>query len=500
MSDLHSRPTQARKRSEITHWDRCVDVAVVGFGGAGACAAIEASDAGAQVMIFELASAAGGSTALSSAEIYMGGDGGTRVQQACGWQDSNRAMVDYLVASAGDQADLAKINAYVAGSVAHFDWLVARGVVFKDTQYPQRAIMTLTDDCLLFTGSEQAHPYVELAAPCPRGHNLQISGDNGGPLLMKIMAANVAARGIAVEYNSRVLTLVVDDGQPGNPVCGLIVRIDMQEVAVEVHRGVVLCNGGFVMNSAMVKKYAPGLQRSNTPIGNPGDTGSGILMGLGVGAAAINMHEGFVSLPFYPPASLTYGILVNAQGQRFINEDCYHGRVGAHVLQQAGGRIFLILGYEDYGDYETSAYLGASVAAVADSIVELETELALPEGQLQHNLDYYNHHAAAAVDPLFHKAKAWLKPIVGPYVALDCTPGRCAFFPYFTLGGLDTTPAGEALTPAGEVIAGLYAAGRTACGVPRRGDGYASGLSVGDATFSGRMAGIAAAARQPTAS
>jgi succinate dehydrogenase/fumarate reductase flavoprotein subunit len=45
-----------------------------------------------------------------------------------------------------------------------------------------------------------------------------------------------------------------------------------------------------------------------------------------------------------------------------------------------------------------------------------------------------------------------------------------------------------------EVIPGLYAAGRTACGVPRHAGGYASGLSVGDATFSGRMAGIQIAA------
>jgi len=55
---------------------------------------------------------------------------------------------------------------------------------------------------------------------------------------------------------------------------------------------------------------------------------------------------------------------------------------------------------------------------------------------------------------------------------------------------LDTTVDGEVKTAGGEVIPGLYAAGRTACGVPRRGDGYASGTSVGDASFSGRVAGL----------
>jgi 3-oxo-5alpha-steroid 4-dehydrogenase len=67
--------------------------------------------------------------------------------------------------------------------------------------------------------------------------------------------------------------------------------------------------------------------------------------------------------------------------------------------------------------------------------------------------------------------------------------------PYFTLGGLETTVDGEVLNTMGGIIDGLYAAGRSACGVPRRGDGYASGISVGDATFSGRMAGRCAARR-----
>jgi 3-oxo-5alpha-steroid 4-dehydrogenase len=45
----------------------------------------------------------------------------------------------------------------------------------------------------------------------------------------------------------------------------------------------------------------------------------------------------------------------------------------------------------------------------------------------------------------------------------------------------------------GRVIKGLYAAGRTTAGVPRRGEGYASGMSVGDVTFFGRLAGKTAA-------
>ena len=492
MSTEKTIPTKPIKFRSIDEWHYETDVAVVGFGGAGSCAAIEAADAGKRVIIMDLAAGSGGSTALSSAEIYMGGEGGTRVQKAVGYEDTNQAMIDYLTDCAGPQADSAKIEAYVKGSVDHFNWLVEQGVPFKDSEYKERAIMALTDDCLLYTGSEKAWPFNQKAKPCPRGHNLEVEGDNGGPLFMKIMGENVEQREIDVLLNCRALSLIQDDD---GEVKGLRVRVDMEERNVRAHNGVVLCAGGFVMNEAMVKKYAPNLQKCSVPIGNVGDTGSGILMGIGAGGAAINMHEGFVSVPYYPPATLTYGMFINAAGQRFINEDCYHGRVGAYVLQQTGDHVYLVLTVDDYGAYEKESYLGAPVAGTGESIEELEEELGLPKDQLVQTLATYNRHAAKGEDPLFHKSVEWLKELKAPYVALDVTPGRGAFLPYFTLGGLDTLPSGEVLTPEGNVIAGLYAAGRTACGVPRRGEGYNSGISVGDATFTGRMAGLAAAAR-----
>ena len=251
------------------------------------------------------------------------------------------------------------------------------------------------------------------------------------------------------------------------------------------------------MNEEMVRKYAPQFDCGLTPIGNPGDTGSGILMGMGAGGATINMHECFVSLPYYPPSSLTYGILVNDKGQRFINEDCYHGRVGYNALlqQRNSKRIYMITDVEGYGDYERMSYLGAQVAGTGDTIAELEGELELPSGSLQQTLESYNRNAAEGNDPLYHKSDAWLRPIEPPFVALDCTLGRGPFYPFFTLGGLDSLPTGEVLNADREVIPGLYAAGRTTAGIPRTAAGYASGMSVGDATFFGRMAGKAAAAR-----
>jgi 3-oxo-5alpha-steroid 4-dehydrogenase len=482
-------PTQPRKLKDVKHWDFETDVAIVGFGGAGASAAIEAADAGADVTLFEVSSASGGSTAMSSAEIYMGGSGGTPPQRASGFEDSTEDMFKYLMATQGELADEAKIRLYCDNSLEHYNWLTQKiGIPYKMSFHKERAIMCLTDDCLLYTGNEKAWPFNEIAKPCPRGHNIQVEGDNGGPLLMKNLTAQVNQRNVKVHFETRVLTLVVDEN---NEVQGLVVRINREEKTVRARKGVLLCAGGFVMNKEMLKKYAPKLLRCNAEIGNPGDTGTGILMGMGVGAAAINMNEGFVSLPFYPPASATHGLLVNSQAQRFINEDSYHGRVGYYLLQQLGDRVYFIFNAENF---ERPIFLNADIAGTGETVEELAGEIGLDADMLKHTIEHYNKCCDKGEDPLFHKGKEYLKRIDPPYAALDVTPGRGAFFPFFTLGGLDTLPTGEVLTPERNIIKGLYAAGRTACGLPRTGAGYGSGMSVGDATFFGRQAGKAIAA------
>ena len=483
-------PTRPKRLSTVGRWEIETDIAIVGFGGAGACAAIEAADAGSQVCVFEVAAAAGGSTALSSAEVYMGGGGGTRVQRACGYEDSTEDMIAYMMACQGEYGDEERIRMYCEGSLEHFNWLVELGARYKDSEYKERAIMAPTDDCLLYTGNEKAWPFREIAKPCPRGHNLEVEGDNGGPMLMGVLTENVEKRAIRVEYNTRALTLIADED---NRVHGLVVRMDGEERNVRARKGVILCAGGFVMNQEMLQKYVPNIaEAGNIPVGNPGDMGQGILMGQGVGGAVIHMNQAFVTLPFYPPASLTHGIFVNAQGQRFINEDVYHARIAHHALQQVDKRIYLILNHDDY---EHPAFLNADVAGTGENIEELAEEIGLDPQMLGHTLDFYNENARSGKDPLFHKSEVWLKPIEPPFAALDCTPGSGVFYPYFTLGGLDTWPTGEVLTLEGAPIPGLFAAGRTACGVPRTASGYASGMSVGDATFFGRVTGKNVAAQ-----
>ncbi len=80
------------------------DVIVVGFGAAGACAAIEAAQAGAGVTLFEVASGSGGTSALSGGEIYLGGGGGTPAQQQAGFVDDTEDLYRYLLMAGGPDA------------------------------------------------------------------------------------------------------------------------------------------------------------------------------------------------------------------------------------------------------------------------------------------------------------------------------------------------------------------------------------------------------------
>ncbi len=146
--------TAPRDAREIPGWDRETDVVIVGLGCAGASAAIEASRAGAQVLVLERAGAGGGTSAVSGGLIYCGG--GTPLQEKCGFADTPEEMYKYLMAACGPGPDEAKIRLYSERSVEHYLWLVEQGVPFKETFYPDGGSEPPPDDGLVYSGTENA--------------------------------------------------------------------------------------------------------------------------------------------------------------------------------------------------------------------------------------------------------------------------------------------------------------------------------------------------------
>lgn len=485
------RPVRLR---DVKNWDIETDVVVVGFGAAGSCAAIEAAAAGASVELLEVSSAFGGSAALSGGDIYLGGSGGTSAQRAAGFEDDTEDLFKYLMMVGGPGADEARVRLYADSAASHYEWLQAQGVPFKGSYLPGKWLEPTTDDTLIWCGSEAAWPFAQQAKPAPRGHAPQQDGWGAGKLLMESLAARVQQLGVNVHYNARGLTLVVDDEQR---VHGIVARIDGTVRIVRARRGVVLCAGGFVCNETMLKQYVPAALQCRIPTTGGNDDGSGIRMGIGAGGAAIHMDQFFCTMPFFPPESLVKGIFVNERGQRFINEDVYHGRAAHYILRQPGARAWLLVDNDIFERPITNPNI--QIHAVGETWEEVEQELGMPAGSLVHTLEKFNQHAAQGEDPYFHKDAKWLRALTEPpFAALSyCASDFDAS--YFTLGGLNTLPTGQVVNVDGAPIAGLYAAGRTACGLPRWGEGYSSGMSLGDSTFFGRQAGLNAARAESAA-
>ncbi len=480
-----SHPHRLHTAEHLAH---VADVVVVGCGAAGASAAISAAEAGASVLVLEAASAGGGTTAMAGGLIYMGC--GTPVQKACGFSDTPEAMYEYLIRASGPNADPERVRLYVDGSLAHYEWLLAQGMVFKHEYYAKKNTNTPGDQCLIYTGNEACTGFAEYAAPAPRGHKGQAMGEGGGSMLMEKLIASATAKGVRILCDTRARSAIVDDT---GSVIGIVARSEGRDILIGARRGVVLCAGGFIMNTEMVSRHAPWLQNHTTLNGNPNDDGSGIRIGLGAGGAAMNMNEGFVCLPFYPPASFVQAIMVDSRGQRFINEDCYHGRMGEAILKRYPERHFMIVGAEHMGDFNRPPLGGFNVMATGDTAEELEAELGMASDTLAHTIRIYNRHAHEGSDPLFRKHPDYVRPLEPPYAACEVTPGSGAFFPVFTLGGLRARATGEVLDEEGSAVPGLFSAGRNSCGLPRSGAGYSSGMSIGDATFFGRLAGRTAA-------
>lgn len=477
----------------ITHYDHEVEVLIVGYGCAGAAAALEATAAGAVVAILERASGGGGSSALSGGEIYLGG--GTPIQQECGFDgDDAEAMFAFLMQALGPNADEEKIRLYCDESLQHYDWLVSHGVPFKPSLWDSPTWVPPTDDGLMWMG-EASWPFSELSRPAPRGHRVRSEGF-GGKVLMEKLTAAVAQSEAAVHVDTSAVRLIMSES--GRAV-GVVARKYGKPVVYRATRGVVLTTGGFVDNEAMLAQHAPALVgRGKNSDG--GDDGSGIRMGQAAGAAVRRMATGQIGIATVP-GYMTRGIVVNERGHRFINEDVYPGLVGQAALFGQDLKVWVVLDEQAYEEVPEAERWGLLPTFVGDTVAEIEEQMGFPVGSLQATVAEYNRHAESGEDPYFHKAEKWLRPLRAPFAALDVQRG---FLPpeggksgaggaeVFTLGGLSTDVDARVEDLDGAAIPGLFAAGRASSGL--HGFGYISGTSLGDGTFFGRRAGRAAAA------
>lgn len=468
------------RASEVPAWDRSADLVVIGLGIAGACGALEAQRAGAEVLVLERAAAGGGASALSQGQFYLGG--GTAVQSATGYEDSPDNMYAFLRSvTTTDEED--KLKVFCESSVEHFDWLEAQGVPFARIAYKHKAVYTRTGEGLLSTGNEKAWPFREKATPAPRGHQVSGDGDiSGGNVAMRALLGTVEREQVPVVYEANVIGLVQDDD---GRVVGVKMRKDGVDSFVEARKGVLLAAGSFNLNEEVTSENMPLFSQYGKPLGEPTNDGAGLLLGRTVGVAERGMHGLVATASIYPPEDLIKGIVVNADGRRFVAEDVYHGRMANRIAEQPDAKAFLILDEEIFGypKHGSHTFLDAY-----ETVEEMEAALGVPAGSLATTLERYNADIEAGEDSEFHKHPDWLKVLHAPYAVFEISIPRSDYH-WMSLGGLVTDADGRALREDGTPIPGLYAAGACTNHLAQDGDEYASGMSLAGGSLFGRRAG-----------
>lgn len=536
-------PPAARPADREPRWDEEADVVVVGFGAAGACAAIEAAEAGADVLVLDRFNG-GGATAISGGVVYAGG--GTEEQGEGGVDDTVADMFAYLRHETGDAVQEETLRRFCEESSGMLAWLRGNGVPFEGSVAPYKTSYPTNEHYLYYSGNELSGPARAVARPAPRGHRARGRGTSGKALYKPLRQAALR-RGARVRTQTRAEELVTDsDGRVTGVVCRTLAGAPPRVVrehrllssrvgklnlyyrplgkrmsrrlrrieqrygrtwSVRARAGVVLAAGGFSFNREMLAEHAPAYL-PGLPLGTLGDDGSGIRLGRSAGAATRNLERVSAWRFFTPPSALAKGLLVGPSGERVCDESLYGAAVAEHVIHEHGGRAYLLVDEavlrEAKGQVPQETLWFQRLQALTmlgSGRVEGRTprEAAARVGvdpeAVERTLRGYNQTArAGGPDPL-GKPAAQLQPLESPpFSMIDISVRASVRFPcpVLTLGGLAVEEtSGQALDEAGRPVPGLYAAGRTAAGICST--SYVSGLSLADCVFSGRRAGHSAA-------
>lgn len=523
--------------------DDVADVVIVGFGAAGACAAIEAARAGADVLVIDRF-AGGGASALSGGVVYAGG--GTEQQRAAGVADSPGEMNAYLGLEVGDAVSAETLRDFCEASPELVRWLEGNGVPFEGSVCPDKTSYPNNKFYLYYSGSESAGGFRDVAKPAARGHRAKGRGTSGRVLFGRL-ASSARAAGARVLDQTQAVRLVTDAAggvvgvevrtlrdapvrvrrrhrrlaglaaKPGLYVPALRKSLERRVVAIErryarpmtiaARKGVVLAAGGFVANRPMLREHAPAY-RGGLALGTAGDDGSGIRMGVEAGGTTAKMDRVSAWRFVTPPSAFLGGLIVNAAGHRVIDESRYGAAVGEALIERHGGRGWLLLDSALVAEARRAVrkqaqwfqllqtwFLLSRVRVTASTVAAVAAKAGIDPVGLEETVAAHNAAVAAgAVDPV-GKPVEFVRPLLRPpYSLIDISvrPNLGYPCPMLTLGGLVVDErTGAVRRDDGSVVPGLFAAGRTAVGICS--NSYVSGLSLADCVYSGRRAGRSSA-------
>ncbi len=539
------------------------DVVVAGSGAAGMTAALTAAKNGLSVLVIEKTSHFGGSTARSGGGVWVPGNS---VLKRAGVKDAPEQAAAYLAHVAGDGVAVARQQALLEHGPAMLDLVRAAGPVdfawvsgYAD-YYPEapgglaggRTIEPVPfDGRVLGADLEQLNPpylpapagvsitaaeyrWLSLGTRHPRAlwTTAKVAGRTAktkllhrrtlslGQALAAGLRAGLAKAGVPVWFDTPLTGLVIE----GEMVTGVSVTKDGQALTINARLGVLIATGGFERNAAMRAQYQRQPIGTDWTVGSPGNTGDGILAGQQAGAGLDLMDDAWwgpsiplTGGPYFCLAerSLPGCIMVNAAGQRFVNEaapyvDAVHAMYDQHTDDKPHIPAWLITDQRYRNNYVFAGlpprrplpkrWYKAGTVFRAETLGELASQIGVAADGLEQTVRRFNGFAAAGKDEDFGRGGSAYDRYYGdprcrrnpnlaaldlaPFYAIKIVPGDLG-----TKGGLRTDERARVLRPDGSPIAHLYAAGNASAAV--MGHSYAgAGATIGPAMTFGYIAAL----------
>ena len=485
------------------------DVVVVGAGGAGMTAAITAAAEGKSVVILESQSMVGG----NSVRATGGMNAGKTVYQDENEFGESAGVEKTLKTAAEKYADNETITAlaktvseqwaaYQANPTGYFDSVelmeldtMIGGKGINDPELVETLCANSADaiDWLDEHGITLHNVSSFGGASVKRIHrpvNAEGKTVSVGSYMIPLLQENCEKAGVKMMLDTTATEILTDAN--GAAVGVKAIGASGETVTVNA-KAVILASGGFGANLDMVVKYKPELKGFMTT-NAPGIQGQGIEMAQAIGAATVDMDQ----IQIHPTveantaALITEGlrgdgaILINEEGQRFIDEVGTRDVVSAAEIAQTGSYSWLVV---DQAMVDASSviqgYIKKGYTVTGATYEELGKAMGVDAAAFAETMEKWNGYVEAKNDPDFGRT-SFANPLnTAPYYAVKVTAGV-----HHTMGGLKINANTEVLNEKGEVIPGLFAAGEVTGGV--HGANRLGGNAVADFTVFGRIAGAAA--------
>lgn len=438
------------------------DIVIIGAGGAGMTAAIEAKAKGMNPVIFEKMPTAGGNTLKSSSGANASE---TKFQKEQGIEDSNDLFYEETLKGGKGTNDKELLRFFVDNSASAIDWLDSKGIKLNN--------LTITGGMSL-----------------KRTHRPE-DGSAVGQYLVSGLVRNVQEQDIPLFVNADVKEITEKDGK----INGVKVVFNEKDEKTISADAVIVATGGYGANMDMISQFRPDLGDIVTT-NQEGTTGDGIKMIEKLGGTKVDMDQIQVHPTVQQEKSYLIGeavrgegaILVSSKGSRFANELDTRDAVTAAINSLPEKSAYLVF---DSGVKSRAKaieqYQEMGFVIEGDSIEALAKKMNVPADQLKKTMDTWNNSVKNKKDSEFGRTTGMDNDLsAGPFYAIKIAPGI-----HYSMGGVKINANSEALTKDGKVIPGLYAAGEVTGGL--HGKNRIGGNSVIDIVIFGRQAGVKSA-------